>query len=309
MIARSRADFDAAFDLTSTSENARVIGSSVDEWMKGPNETRPLIRKQWEDMPTHESEILRLEAFENGNVGWAALEERRTYEDGWEEVVRMSLVLEITGGAWKIVQSHLSYPVPNRLPMTETIAELAQAVKADAVEGNTDRLSSTSTFMFTDVVGSTALSGEMGDAAWMDLIDTHLERSQDVVGQHNGSTVKTLGDGGMYAFEAASSALRAAQAIQTSLAEPTAPPIQVRIGVHTGDVVHADGDYFGLAVSKTARVASAAEGGQILVSDTTAGMVNPSDFSFGPVKGLELRGFGGTQYVRELRWRPADELV
>ena len=75
----------------------------------------------------------------------------------------------------------------------------------------------------------------------------------------------------------------------------------VRIGVHTGDVVRDRNDYIGLTVSKAARVAAAARGGQVLVSSTTAGVVNSSEIMFGEPVSLELKGIDGVHTLLPLK--------
>ncbi len=157
----------------------------------------------------------------------------------------------------------------------------------------------TSTILFTDVIESTALSHTMGSVEWSKLIGDHLRQVGDIVERCGGSVVKTLGDGGMYAFQSASSALTAAGDIQMAL---IGSELQVRIGAHTGDVVRDRDDYVGLTVAKAARVASAADGGQVLVSASTAAMVNPAEFAFGEPVTVDLKGLEGTHLLQTLLW-------
>ena len=77
----------------------------------------------------------------------------------------------------------------------------------------------------------------------------------------------------------------------------------MRIGVHTGDVIQSQSDYLGLTVNKAARVTAAAEGGQILVSSSTAEMLNYADFAFGEPLIVELKGIDGIHTLRPLRWQ------
>ncbi len=114
--------------------------------------------------------------------------------------------------------------------------------------------------------------------------------------------VKTLGDGGMFAFPTGASALNAAISIQRVVSGSSEASFRVRVGVHTGDVVQSRGDFIGLAVSKAARVAAAAEGDEILVSAATAEMVNPTEFDFGDPITVELKGIDGTHMLKPLHW-------
>jgi class 3 adenylate cyclase len=136
------------------------------------------------------------------------------------------------------------------------------------------------------------------------LISQHFEDLQAIVDRERGVLVKTLGDGGMYVFPSATSALHAAEAIQTAVSSAADKDgLKLRIGIHTGDVVPSQDDYLGMTVNKTARVAAAAEGDQILVSATTADMVNAADFTFGEPLTAELKGIEGLHTLRALNWR------
>ena len=103
----------------------------------------------------------------------------------------------------------------------------------------------------------------------------------------------------MFAFSSASAALNAARRIQEAMEQSGT---EIRIGAHTGDVVHDQDDYVGLTVAKAARVAAAAKGGQILVSSTTAGLVNDLEFEFGTPLTFELKGLDGTHQLQPLNW-------
>jgi class 3 adenylate cyclase len=101
----------------------------------------------------------------------------------------------------------------------------------------------------------------------------------------------------MAAFPTARGAAAAALAIQAS---DTDPDIRVRIGIHTGEAVSIGTDYAGIAVAKAARVASAASGGEVLVSTTTRELLAPYDFSLGEERIGELKGIPGTHRLTHL---------
>ncbi len=304
--AGARGDIDVAKKFYSDSKDLRGIGTDEHEWYRGPREAMPLMEAHTREVGIYESELLRLEAFEEGSVGWAAYEQRRTSLTGRSVVHRRTLVLELESGMWKIVQSHLSVPVPNLetegFELTRTLADLVGSIHADADFSLAAGLSGTATLMFTDIVDSTPLSLSLGEAVWMDTISTHFDALQRVVESEGGSVVKTLGDGGMYAFESGSSALRAAKRIQQAVSESSDPQLEVRVGIHTGDVMHTEDDYFGATVSKAARVAAAAVSGQILVSSTTAGLVTAAEFEFGTPITVELKGLDGIHQLQPLIW-------
>lgn len=303
--ARSVGELGRIRNLLSDSPDLRVIGTDEDEWSKGDTAIS-IMSAFWEALAADAHETLRLEAFESGNVGWAALEARQgAAGKGFEYTYRITFVLELTAGTWKIVQIHYSVPVPNveinrDVELSRTLADLLQSLTADSSGDTADAVPDTSTIVFTDVVGSTALSHTMGNRAWGDLIKGHLETVRDIVEEQGGSVVKTLGDGGMYAFQSASLALTAASQIQQAM---LGSDLDVRIGAHTGDVIRDRDDFIGLTVAKAARVTSAADGGQVLVSASTAGMVNPAEFAFGAPVAAELKGLDGEHILQPLLWQ------
>jgi class 3 adenylate cyclase len=129
----------------------------------------------------------------------------------------------------------------------------------------------TVTIFFSDIEGSTALNEELGDAAFMRVLESHNAIVRRQVEKLRGHIVKTQGDGFMIVFGVPVDAVRAALRIQAAFDEPPrrlrATVIKVRIGVHVGPVVSREGDYFGRNVAFAARVAAEAHGGQILISD------------------------------------------
>jgi len=308
--ARTRGDLEVLTRHWSESEYLLIIGSDEHEWVEGAQESLVLSTAQVEEWKIQDSQLLRLRAFEDGNVGWAAFEERRTNENGLTKVFRRTMVFVLEAGYWKIIQSHFSAPVSNLetagVELTGTLSELLEAIGSDSKSLPLGaQMSGTSTLLFTDIVDSTSLSQELGDIAWSRIIKDHLEGLRLLIQGEGGSVVKTLGDGGMYAFTSGSAALRAAIGIQRSLADSSNERIHVRIGVHTGDVIHTEGDYLGTTVNKAARVAAAAQPDQILVSSTTADLVDSSEFEFGESITVELKGLKGTHHLRPLYWRPS----
>lgn len=138
--------------------------------------------------------------------------------------------------------------------------------------GSPHRETTTRTFLFSDIVQSTALLGALGDAAWETLLAWHDRTLRDLFTRHGGEEVKHEGDGFFISFDDPGAAIDCACEVQTTLrAHRTdhgfAPA--VRIGVHTGDAIRRDDDYFGGAVNQTARIASAAGSGEVLVSANT----------------------------------------
>ena len=135
----------------------------------------------------------------------------------------------------------------------------------------------TVTFLFTDLEGSTRLWDEHPEAM-KSALARHDELLRAAVESHGGHVVKTTGDGLHAAFGTADDAVAAAVAGQRALADVEGPEgaLRVRMGVHTGAATHRDGDYFGTAVNRAARLAAAAHGGQVLVSLATGELLGDS---------------------------------
>ena len=131
--------------------------------------------------------------------------------------------------------------------------------------------SGTVTFLFTDIEGSTRLWDQFPDAM-ADAMETHDALLQQEIDANNGYAFSQAGDGWGISFGSPLSAARTALSIQDrlSVASWTAPidAIKVRMGLHTGTSVERNGDYFGTAVNRSARVSAVGGGGQILVTDT-----------------------------------------
>jgi predicted ATPase/class 3 adenylate cyclase len=141
-----------------------------------------------------------------------------------------------------------------------------------------DLPSGTVTFLFSDVEGSTRLLEEMGSGGYAKALAEHRRLIREACTRCGGIEVDTQGDAFFVAFPTAPGAIEAAQAIRKALASG---PISVRIGLHTGTPLVTDEGYVGADVHRAARTAAAGHGGQVLVSSSTAGLVN-----------LELRDLG-----------------
>lgn len=132
------------------------------------------------------------------------------------------------------------------------------------------------TFAFTDIVGSTRLWERVPDAARQALA-RHYELVQAAVTAHHGTVFKTVGDACCCVFDDAMDAVRAAVTMQREMQREAWPEVvgelQIRIGIHTGQAIVEQGDYFGPTLNRVARLLSAAHGGQILLTGATAGIV------------------------------------
>jgi predicted ATPase len=130
--------------------------------------------------------------------------------------------------------------------------------------------SGTVTFLFTDVEGSTRLLAEHGDR-YAELLDEHRRLLREAFAAHGGVEVDTQGDAFFIAFARASDALAAAEGAQRALAGTL---VSVRMGVHTGEPQLTDEGYVGMDVHRGSRIAASGHGGQVLVSEQTARLVD-----------------------------------
>ena len=131
--------------------------------------------------------------------------------------------------------------------------------------------SGTITFVFTDIEGSTRLLEQLGADAYADALAAHRRVLREAFVRHDGVEVDTQGDSFFVAFSTAPAAIAAAGEAQQVL-EPG--PIQVRIGIHTGTPRVTEEGYVGQDVHRAARIAAAGHGGQVLVSSSTASLID-----------------------------------
>ncbi|WP_374109772.1 BTAD domain-containing putative transcriptional regulator [Mycobacterium sp. WUMAC-067] len=170
------------------------------------------------------------------------------------------------------------------------------------------------TFLLTDIEGSTAAWEADADAMAVALA-RHDELIEHVVTSRGGRLIKTRGEGDatFSVFERPSAAASAAVELQDAIAhEPWAlrEPIRIRVALHTGEVELRDGDYFGRAVNRVARLRSLAEGGQILCSGATAELVIDSladDVVLTDLGMRQLRNLARPEHVFELRLETAEQ--
>src|SRR6267378_5471023 len=151
-----------------------------------------------------------------------------------------------------------------RTPRNPAVDGLALAGMMTFVPRNLP--SGTVTFLFSDVEGSTRLLQERGAAEYAKALAEHRRIVREAFGAHGGVEVDTQGDAFFVAFPSAQGALEAARAITEGL---KAGPIRVRIAIHTGTPHLSEEGYVGEDVHKGARIASAAHGGQVLLSSET----------------------------------------
>jgi class 3 adenylate cyclase len=145
------------------------------------------------------------------------------------------------------------------------------------------------TVLFTDIVASTEQASRLGDRRWRELLDVHDELARRIVEEFAGQLVKTTGDGILATFDGPGRGIRCAVALRDEL---RGIGLQIRAGLHTGEVELRDGDVGGIAVHLAARVMAAAGSGEILTSRTVRDLVVGANITVedrGPqvLKGIE----------------------
>jgi adenylate cyclase len=247
-----------------------------------------------------------IEAWEEGTVAWVAVKETVNWE-GQALETRGSYVLHLERGEWKIVHIHWSYPQTNLETLVSSQAasldEFARSLEREQPELSVPvAVDGTVTIVFTDIVDSTVTLSRLGDQMWLEIIRRHNKVITEVTAAHGGEVVETQGDGSMLAFSSARKAVACAQAIQAGIAQAFADlsqPIQVRIGIHTGDALRDAEHFYGTTVHYAARVASHALGGEVLVSGIVRELVQTStpDVAFTDGRDVDLKGIEGRHTI------------
>lgn len=151
--------------------------------------------------------------------------------------------------------------------------------------------------VITDIVDSTRRAAELGAARWGDVIAEHNRKASTAIDRHRGRLVKTTGDGVLAAFDGPERAVRSAVSIR-GVAKVLG--LEIRAGVHSGEVQVTADDVRGIAVHTAARIMSAAAPGEILVSATVMDLVEGSDLAFDDAGLHELKGLSGRRQLFRL---------
>lgn len=205
--------------------------------------------------------------------------------------LRSGVELDIRAGdVFNIPPGHDGWVV-GEVPM-ETIDWAGAGTWLPTIEVLTER--TLASLVFTDIVDSTGTAGHLGETAWSDLLATHDHRIKDTVGRHRGRMVKNTGDGVLAMFPGPGRAVRCAVGLREVA---TGLGLALRIGVHTGEVEMREGDLHGLIVHEAARIASAAEPGEILVSAATRNLMATPEFELVDRGIHQLRGLTETQQL------------
>jgi class 3 adenylate cyclase len=203
-------------------------------------------------------------------------------DDRMTKVEEGRYIAELTPGA-RIVElpgdDHL-YPLDDLAPHIAAFVESLRVEQEDF-----DRV--LATVLFTDVVDSTAQAAALGDAGWRDVRARHDQIVRSQLARYRGHEIKTMGDGFLATFDGPARGVRCAAAVVAAVASLG---IEIRAGLHTGEVAIEGDDVAGLGVVIGARVGALAGPSQVLVSQTVKDLVAGSGLVFEPAGEHELKG-------------------
>jgi pimeloyl-ACP methyl ester carboxylesterase len=185
--------------------------------------------------------------------------------------------------------NYVELPGTDHLPWAgdpdSVLGEVEEFLTGTRSVPETDRI--LATVMFTDVVGSTEHAATVGDVRWRDLLAEHHTGVRRELVRFRGHEVKTLGDGFLATFDGPARAIRCAHAITT---DAQSLGLQVRIGLHTGEIERIHYDVSGIAVHIASRIADLAAAGEVMVSSTTKELVAGSGLRFAERGTQRLKG-------------------
>ncbi|WP_428643287.1 nuclear transport factor 2 family protein [Roseibium sp.] len=297
-------DGETITDLLSADQALSYFGSAHDEIWRD-EALRLGLAAYIGEVPRFVWKPTDLRGFECGSLGWVEWQgEVHAIDSGQIAAMRATVILKLEKGFWRITHVHHSIPVNNTEALGYEARGFEELVKATLSAPHDLGQSGIASIMFTDIADSTTIAETIGDTRWTEAVRRHLRLVEAEVTNGGGQVVKSLGDGVMSSFSSAKGALATARAIQRTNAGTTDEPhLQIRIGLHTGELITSDSDHFGTVVNKAARIAALAAPGDIRVSDATRIMVGgTSDFRFGDRVTVPLKGLEGDHVIFKLEW-------
>jgi class 3 adenylate cyclase len=261
--------------------------------------------------------------FPNGNVEIVMLDEiavsRFVFQPGWEWAKDVGPI----AGTDTCHHRHVGYTVSGRLTVRMADGTTLSIGPGDAYEIPPDHLAAVdgdvpwesveftsghtfakapdalgervlATIVFTDICDSTATLARVGDVEWTRIVREHNARVRAVIDRFRGREMATLGDGFCAVFDGAGKAVLAAAAMHPAVADLG---IQVRTGLHTGEVAIVGGQVRGVAVHAAARIAALAGPGEVLASGTTHDSIEGSGLTFEFRGTHELKGLTGARAI------------
>lgn len=175
--------------------------------------------------------------------------------------------------------------VPYVGDVDRVISEVREFITGAKAPVNVDRV--LTTILFTDIVESTKQARELGDAKWKEVLQAHQHLAEQEIQRHRGRLVKWTGDGVLATFDGPARAIRCANAIQTGCERLG---IQIRAGVHTGEVELLGEDIGGIAVHTAARIMGEAGAGEVFASEVVRDLSVGSGVEFVAMRAAQLKG-------------------
>jgi class 3 adenylate cyclase len=204
--------------------------------------------------------------------------------------------------AYEIPPGHDGWVVGDETFVT---TEFASARTYGAAPAGTDERI-LATILFTDIVNSTATLARLGDAAWQRILLEHNDLMRVELDRFRGIEVVTTGDGFLARFDGAARAVLCAAAMVKAAA---ALGIEIRAGLHTGEIAISGTNVRGIAVHAAARVSALAGPGEVLISGTTHDLLDGSDLAFVDRGQHDLKGLSGARPIYALELSPGATLT
>jgi class 3 adenylate cyclase len=289
-------DSDGLADLFSREPSLMITSNDPAERLTGTDAVN-VFSEQMRLVPHWSVKPSDPRAYSCGNVGWISDDPMISFTNMPEYRGRLTLVLVIEQGHWRIIHWHMSVPRADpdvHLPMS--VDQIEHFVRADRPQlPYSAAPDGTVTVVFTDVESSATLMERLGEPEFMRMLAWHDGIVRDSVAEHRGFIVKSQGDGFMLAFPSAASALRSCLVIRDRVRSGYRDtPIRVRAGLHCGEALRHDDDFYGRSVVIAARISALALGDEVLASDLVHGLAQGlGTFSFGERRSVTLRGLEG----------------
>lgn len=298
-------DFDTMRDMISTKPHSLIIGTDPDEWWDS-GDALDIWMVQAREMGRISIRSTSLSTYTCGNVGWISDRATMTLEGAVPSAtMRLTGVVAIERGHWRFVQMHASVGQANEQALgrslTTRIEKIARSVRAERPDvSRASAPDGTVTIVFSDMESSTVLLDRLGDTAFVRLLAWHDDIVRGTAEAHRGHVVKSQGDGFLLAFPSAAYALRACLVMRDRIAHGfEGLPIRIRAGLHSGEAIHQNDDFYGKTVVIAARISALALGGEILASDLVYQLARSlGTFTFGERRTAQLRGLTGDFELR-----------
>ena len=188
----------------------------------------------------------------------------------------------------------IEYPDGDHLPWTgdveAVVGDIREFVTGERESSLSDVERVLATVLFTDIVDSTRIAGEMGDQRWTRLLDSHDEIARQLMARHRGNLVKSTGDGILATFDGPGRAVRCALSLVPAAQQVG---LSLRAGLHTGEIEMRGADIGGISVHAAARVMAKCLPGEVLVSRVVTDLVAGAGLKFSERGSQELKGLPG----------------